>query len=342
MSKPVSSAEFGGDGDENLGASGKIGGEVEGSGGGERDCACGGFWPGGVARPWSPSGGFGRSQGGRIQDFRSDQRHGSRPAQPKGDDPCRTPRAQKSEVGRWGVRVGAERQGGSLCGRRNRVALSCASLQAGREAVRVHRARSSRAAASVIRPGSRLGGRSASHRAIATGGSRRAEPGVAGGEAQVAQRGFVGVDPQDPGARPRRSAAPGERASAPAAGGSARKMRRAKRPSPAPAAEQRDRPPLPFPLARAQAGIGAGAGKSLALLRGFRLSRCAFACARPPPNGAGARPRRGRSAVVEQFEISANHLAMVHAPRRFVSSFRKLSAPLVVGRRCPIRFHYRT
>ena len=46
-------------------------------------------------------------------------------------------RARISASGRWGVREGGERQGGGLCGRRNRIALPCASLQAGCEAVRV-------------------------------------------------------------------------------------------------------------------------------------------------------------------------------------------------------------
>ena len=48
-------AQFGRDGDQGVGAAGKIGGEVEGGGGGERDRRRGGVRPGWVARPWPPS-----------------------------------------------------------------------------------------------------------------------------------------------------------------------------------------------------------------------------------------------------------------------------------------------
>ena len=87
----------------------EIGGEVEGGGGGERDRACGGVWPGWVARPW-PSAGARQAQG-RIQDFRSDQRHGPRPAQPDGDDACRTPKAPRFRMGPLG-RPGGRRTPG--------------------------------------------------------------------------------------------------------------------------------------------------------------------------------------------------------------------------------------
>ena len=69
-------AQFGRDGEEGFGAAGKIGGEVEGGGGGERDRACGGVWPGWVARPWPSSGA--RGSQGRIQKFR--QRSAARAA----------------------------------------------------------------------------------------------------------------------------------------------------------------------------------------------------------------------------------------------------------------------
>ena len=59
------------------------------------------------------------------------------------------PEGEDFGFGGWGVRDGGERQGGGLGGRRNRIALPCASLQARCEAVRVRRARSSRAAASA-------------------------------------------------------------------------------------------------------------------------------------------------------------------------------------------------
>ena len=47
------------------------------------------------------------------------------------------PEGEDFGCGRWGVREGGKRQGGGLCGRRNRIALPCASLQAGCEGVRV-------------------------------------------------------------------------------------------------------------------------------------------------------------------------------------------------------------
>ena len=114
----------------------EIGGEVEGGGGGERDRACGGVWPGWVARPW-PSAAPGKRRR-RIQDFRSDQRHGPRPAQPDGDDDIERPEGENFGFGRRGVREGGEGQGGGLCGRRNRIALPCASLQACCKAIGVH------------------------------------------------------------------------------------------------------------------------------------------------------------------------------------------------------------
>jgi hypothetical protein len=48
-----------------------------------------------------------------------------------------TPKAPKFRMGRWGVREGAERKGGGLACRRDRIALPCASLQVGCQAVRV-------------------------------------------------------------------------------------------------------------------------------------------------------------------------------------------------------------
>ena len=48
------------------------------------------------------------------------------------------PERKNFGLGRWGVREGGERQGGGLAGRRNRIALPYARLQARCEAVRVH------------------------------------------------------------------------------------------------------------------------------------------------------------------------------------------------------------
>ena len=82
-------AQFGRDGDQGFGAAGKIGGKVEGGGGGERDRARGRVWPGWLAWPW-PSTDARRPQAW-IQNFRRDQRHGPRPAQPEGDDEVEHP-----------------------------------------------------------------------------------------------------------------------------------------------------------------------------------------------------------------------------------------------------------
>ena len=254
---------------------------------------------------------LGRPQGG-VQNFHSDQRHGPRPAQPDRDGEVEQPKGEDFGFGRWGVREGGERQGGGLGGRRDRIALPCASLQAVREAVRVRQARSSRAAASASRPGSRLGGRLArsrhSDRRFAAGPSR-----VANGEAQVAQRAFVGVEAQDLGGGGGALSARRER-SAPAAGGSRRRTA-SSRARPAPA-KNRGSPSPALPLARAQRRDAAGGGKAVRF-RAFaevRLARRAGAAAQE-------RPRRGRRGGREQGRVGANHVAMVNLLRRFVSSF---------------------
>ena len=140
----------------------EIGGEVEGGGGGERDRARGGVWPGWVARPWSSSGarqsagsdpGFSTAISGTGRGQRSRMAMTMSNAQS----------AKDFGWGRWGVRDGGERQGGGFCGRRNRIALPCASLQACCEAVRVHSQVEPRRCVE-IRPGSRLGGRPAPSR----------------------------------------------------------------------------------------------------------------------------------------------------------------------------------
>ena len=175
---------------------GKIGGEVEGGGGGERDRARGGVWPGWVARPWPST--AARQAQGRIQDFPCDQRHGPRPAQPNGDDAYRTPKAPRFRMGRWGVREGGEHQGGGLCGRRNRIALPCASLQACCKAIGVH---------GQVQPRRRIkdpawveAGWPPSAVAPERQEVCRRSERVADGETEVTQRGGVGVEAQDFGA----------------------------------------------------------------------------------------------------------------------------------------------
>ena len=46
-----------------------------------------------------------------IQDFRRDQRHGPRPAQPNGDDDVEHPKGEDFGFGRWGVREGGRTPG---------------------------------------------------------------------------------------------------------------------------------------------------------------------------------------------------------------------------------------
>ena len=175
------------------------------------------------------------------------------------------------------------------------------------------RARSSRAAASRIRPGSRLGGRPAR--------SRHSDKRFAAGPSafSVAKRRSRSAPSSALRRRILAVAAAlfsARRAwSAPAAGGSARRNA-SRSASPAPAANSGSPSPA-LPLARAQAGIGAGGGK--ACLSGafveVRLVR------RGCRSDAGAPFQRGWSAVGEQLEIGANHVGMVNRRRRFVTSY---------------------
>ena len=276
-----------------FGAAGKIGGEVEGGGGGERDRACGGVWPGWVARPW-PSAGARRPQG-RIQNFRSDQRHGPRPAQPDGDDDVERPERENFGFGRWGVREGGERQGGGLGGRRNRIALPCASLQARCEAVRVH---------SEIQPRRRVenpawveAGRPAGAIAPQRQEVRRGPERVADGEAEVAQRGFVGVEAQDFGG----------------GGGALQREAGAQRPGGGrvgaqigvekrePGAGGKQRIALPCPSARPRPGRDRRRRRKGLPFRGFRWARLGSRALRraaqeraPAGSGGGRRAARDR------------------------------------------------
>ena len=291
-----------------FGAAGKIGGEVEGGGGGERDRACGGVWPGWVARPW-PSSGARRSQG-RIQDFRGDQRHGPRPAQPDGDDHVEHPERQNFGWGRLG-RPGGRRTPGRRPLRppkpdRPPLRKPSGSLR-GRSGPQ---ARSSRAAASKIRPGSRLGGRPAPSRqsdkrfAAGPSGSPTAKRRSRSAAASALRRRILAEAAALCSARRARSA--------PAAGGSARR-KASRSASPAPAANSGSPCPA-LPLARAQAGIGAGGGNGCRSGVFAWLGWLARA-SRAAQEGAP----QGREAVGEQVEIGANHLGMVNRRRRFVT-----------------------
>ena len=104
-----------------------------------------------------------REAQGRIQDFRGDQRQGSRPAQPEGEDEVEDPKGEDLGLGRGGVREGGEGEGGGLRGRGERIALPCPSFKTGRQAVRVHsQVEPRRRGGEPAAP--RLGGRLASSR----------------------------------------------------------------------------------------------------------------------------------------------------------------------------------
>ena len=173
-------------------------------------------------------------------------------------------------------------------------------LQARCQAVRVRRMRSSRAAASRTRPGSRLGGRPARSRQSAEGWppGRR----VADGEAQVAQRGFVGVDAQDfgrgRGALQRQAGAQracGGRIAA-ETGIQQERGRRRRRTA--------DRPALPFrsPGPRMGPALAAKGCFAAFFARIGALARASRAAQERALPGSG-------SAVGEQLEVGANHTA---------------------------------
>ena len=230
---------------------------------------------------------------GRIQDFRGDQRHGPRPAQPNGDDHVEHPKRENFGVGRWGVRDGGERQGGGVCGRRTG---SPSPAQAFRLAARPFgsTARSSRAAASRIRPGSRLGGRPARLRhsqsrfAAGPSGSPTAKRRSRSAASSALRRRIL--------AEAAALCSASRERNAPAAGGSVRRKASSKA-SPAPAANSGSPSPA-LPGARAQAGIGAGGGKawcSGVFVEGRLGSRArAAAPERAPQRSGGGSASEGR------------------------------------------------
>jgi len=89
-----------------------------------------------------------------------------------------------------------ERQGGGLRGRRDRIALPGASLQAGCEAARVFQSQV-KPGRCVKHPGWVEAGRPAGAIAPVRQEVRCGSERVPDGEPEVAQRGFVGVDAQD-------------------------------------------------------------------------------------------------------------------------------------------------
>ena len=187
-------AQFGRDGEKGVGAAGKIGGEVEGGGGGQGDrarrrySASRGRLAAPAARP--------RPTSGRVQDFRRDQRHGPRPAQPEGEDAVERPKGEDLGVGGRGVREGGKDRGGRLGGGGDRIPCPALFRRLSARASASARDRSSAAAAAASRRGVEAGrpaGEVAPERRRFAGG----RAGVADGEAQVAQSRCVGVEAQD-------------------------------------------------------------------------------------------------------------------------------------------------
>ena len=96
---------------------------------------------------------------------------------------------------------------------------------------------------------------------------------------------------------------------------------------------------LPCPSARPRPGRNRRRRRKCLPFRGFRSARLRSRALAERRSNALPKVCRG---VGEQVWVGANHLRMVNPWRRFVSSFRELSAPLVVGWRCPIMLPYRT
>ena len=160
-------------------------------------------------------------------------------------------------------------------------------------------ARSSRAAASKIRLGSRLGGRLsavAPERQEVRRGSER----VADGEAEVAQRGFVGVEAQDFGAG--RGALQREAGAQRPGGGRIGAQECVEQSEPGPGGKQRTRPPLPFrsPAPRpGSAPVVERLGAPGFSLRGALFGEPAEAARKGAPERArGGSARRSRSAQI--------------------------------------------
>ena len=204
-------------------------------------------------------------------------------------------RARISASARWGVREGGEGQGGGLGGGRNRIALPCASLQAGCEAVRVRQ--------SQVEPRRRVGepagveaGRPAGELAPQLKQLRRGPELVADGEAQVAQRAFVGVEAQDLGG----------------GGGALQRQAGAQRPGGGRVAaqegvEQREagaggeqRIALPCPSARPRPGRDRRRRRKGLRFRGFRSSLSRLA----PALAGAAQERRSRGRRVRSASRS--------------------------------------
>ena len=168
----------------------KLGGEVEGGGGGQRGRPRGGFGQAGspgLAAPPSV-----RPQS-RSRILVAISGSGPRPAQPDGDGHVERPKGEDSAAAAGASGKTEEAKAAALAAAET-GSSSPAHAFSPREAVRVRRPGRARRRVE-IRPGSRLGGRPASSRHSAESAGRAGRR----GEAQIAQRALVRVEAQDLG-----------------------------------------------------------------------------------------------------------------------------------------------
>jgi hypothetical protein len=207
-------------------------------------------------------------------------------------------------------------------------------FQAGCEAVRIGQ-RQVEPRRRVLDPGWVEAGRPAGATTPERQQVRRGPARVADGEAEVAQRSFVGVDAQDFCAS--RGALKREPGAQRAGGGRIGPETGVEQSEPGAGGKQRIA--LPCPSACPRPGRDLRRRRRGVPFRGFRL-----ACL----GSRALRGRRGkallniRRQLGEEVEIGANHVGMMSLARRFVTLCGEECAPLVVGWRCPISFHYRT
>ena len=308
---------------QGFGAAGKIGGEVEGGGGGEGDRAA----PRCSARRGRRALAAGRRRATADWDPGVSSRSAARAAASAAGERgrCRTPKGRGFRLRRRGRPGGRRRRQGAALAAAETGSPSPAQVpQAWREAVRVRR--------SQVEP-RRRGGEPVGVEAGRPGGEvapqpeqlRRGPSGVADGEAQVAERACVGVEAQDLG---------GGRGAHAAPGASAARRRRAGRGADARRGERGwrrrrtgDRPPLPFrsPAPRPEPPPAAerlafpGLSASPVVRRACRRS------------GAGTASPRSASGSGDEGQVGANHLAMVNRRRRFVTCIAAMIRPACRG-----------
>ena len=296
-----------------FGAAGEIGGKVEGGGGGERDRARGGVWPGWVARPWPSS--CARRPQGRDPGFssRSAARAAASAAGWRGRG--RTPKGRGFRLRPLG-RPGRRRAPGRRRSRPPRPDRPPLRKPSGWMRGRSGLAEPGRAAPPRrrIRPGSRLGGRPApsrhSERRFAAGpsGSPTAKRRSRSAASSALRRRIL--------AEAAALCSASRARSAPAAGGSARRISVEKREA---GAGGKQRIALPCPSARPRPGRDRPAAERLAV-PGFSRARLRSRALRGRRRNALV---EGLEAVGEEVKIGANHLGMVNPWRRFVTCLRR-------------------